>query len=94
MRRTRHGSIAEGRFVRRSQPSGWVKALLGMLLAFVCVGGAGGEATVTVTDLGTRGGDYSYAEGLNGAGQVVGVSQTASGEDHAFSWTAASGRSC
>ncbi len=37
----------------------------------------------TVTDLGTLGGNYSYAYGINANGQVVGDSGTASGK-HAF----------
>ena len=35
-------------------------------------------------DLGTLGGDYSSASGINDAGQVVGQSRTAEGEYRAF----------
>ena len=38
----------------------------------------------TVTDIGTLGGSYSYAGGINDSGQVVGNSFTAGGVDHAF----------
>ena len=37
-------------------------------------------------DLGTLGGDISYARAINAHGQVAGVSATAAGETHAFLW--------
>jgi len=37
-------------------------------------------------DLGTLGGRYSYAAAVNDRGQIVGVSQTASGGWHAYLW--------
>ncbi len=40
-----------------------------------------------MTDLGTLGGSNSLAYGVNLAGQVVGYSETAAGEQHAFLWT-------
>jgi probable HAF family extracellular repeat protein len=44
------------------------------------------KAEATLTDLGTLGGDESVAYDLNERGRVVGKSQTASGEWHAFVW--------
>src|SRR6266704_2464509 len=42
---------------------------------------------ITVTDLGTLGGDLtSRAFAINALGQVVGYSNTASGAKHAFLW--------
>lgn len=40
----------------------------------------------TLTDLGTLGGDFSTANALNNAGQVVGYSYTAAGSERAFLW--------
>ena len=42
-------------------------------------------------DLGTLGGTLSRANAINDSGQVVGRSETASGESHAFLWTAEGG---
>jgi len=42
-------------------------------------------------DVGTLGGGASCASAINDAGQVVGYSRTASGETHAFVWTADGG---
>jgi uncharacterized membrane protein len=40
-----------------------------------------------MTDLGTLGGNVSAATGINDLGQVVGMSDTASGYGHAVLWT-------
>ena len=45
-----------------------------------------GAGQYSITDLGTLGGNYSYATAINSRGQVVGSSNTASGEEHAFLW--------
>jgi probable HAF family extracellular repeat protein len=39
-----------------------------------------------VTDLGTLGGEWSHANALNDLDQVVGQSETANGQSHAFLW--------
>jgi probable HAF family extracellular repeat protein len=43
-------------------------------------------SSYNVVDLGTLGGSRSLAYGINNRGQVVGVSETSSGELHAFLW--------
>src|SRR5512136_2757834 len=43
-------------------------------------------AGATITDLGTLGGAWSEANGINDGGQIVGASDTPSGEMHAYLW--------
>ena len=45
----------------------------------------------TVTDIGTLGGAESHAARINNRGQIVGYSNTMSGEQHAFLWEASTG---
>jgi probable HAF family extracellular repeat protein len=47
----------------------------------------------TITDIGTLGGNSADARAINNAGQIVGASETASGDTHAFLWTATGGMS-
>jgi probable HAF family extracellular repeat protein len=44
-------------------------------------------ATLTLTDLGTLGGDFSFAHDINNQGQVTGEASIQTGETHAFLWT-------
>lgn len=73
---------------------------LGSALITAATSGANGGAYVSVitiapgvteTDLGDLGGGSAFAYGVNDSGSVVGASSTASGQVHAFLWTAASG---
>lgn len=59
-------------------------------LAILTLTGSVAHAAVTysVTDLGTLGGSASEAYGVNNSGQVVGWARTASGEQHAFLYSA------
>ena len=51
---------------------------------------AWGDVMYTVTDLGTLGGNYSAAKGINSSGQVVGNSLNASGFYRAFLYSGGS----
>lgn len=46
-----------------------------------------GTLPVTVTDLGTLGGTYAYANSINDAGEVTGWSENADHVSHAFLWS-------
>ena len=61
-------------------------ALAIAVLAMLPIGSHAAGVRYVPTDLGTLGGSSSWARGINDAGQVVGTSHTASGEEHAFLW--------
>ena len=54
-------------------------------------GGATRSTSVTRVDLGTLGGESSYAADINNSNTVVGWSETSAGTTHAFRWTATDG---
>ena len=58
------------------------------VLAMLPIGSRAARVRYVCTDLGTLGGGNSRAYGINDAGQVVGQSYTASGEERAFLWQA------
>jgi probable HAF family extracellular repeat protein len=58
--------------------------LAALALALAAPATTRADVSYTVTDLGTLGGTYSGATGINASGQVVGSSYTASGQLHAF----------
>ena len=74
---------------------GLAVVLLAVLAAVVVLGltssAALAEVRYTVTGLGTLGGSFSGAFGINDAGQVVGRSYTPGGYEHAFLFTPGSG---
>jgi probable HAF family extracellular repeat protein len=51
------------------------------------IAGRAGTASLRVVSLGTLGGTFSEANGINGKGQVVGSSTTSAGAEHAFLWS-------
>ena len=64
-----------------------VMALTVALPALLCAKMAAAAIEYSITDLGTLGGNYSAATGMNNMGQVVGDSYTSSGAEHAFQYS-------
>jgi len=62
----------------------FIRIVLGVAVVSVGAGQLPAAIVYTITDLGTLGGSYSDAYGVNDLGQVVGESETGSGEFHAF----------
>ena len=58
--------------------------LLGLILIGLAPEVAHGAALYSVTDLGTLGGDFTAAYGVNDNGQVIGLSTVPGGQSHAF----------
>jgi probable HAF family extracellular repeat protein len=73
--------------------AGTFEAASGELHAFFApvFRGRGGFLVDNIQDLNTLGGSFSQALGVNSMRQVVGVSETASGDQHAFLWTESGG---
>ena len=46
-------------------------------------------APYIAADMGTLGGDSTYAHGINQHGEVVGMDETPGGQEHAFFWNGA-----
>ena len=62
------------------------------LLLVLSPGRASAASSYTASDLGTLpGGSSSFANGVNDRGEIVGSSDTASGLQHAFSYTPSGG---
>ena len=65
-----------------------VALLLSVLFSMTRINAA---VNYSVTDLGTLGGNYSRATGINASGQVVGIADTtAAGNNHGFLWSSGS----
>lgn len=61
-------------------------SILVAMLSILLLGAAREVPTYTIINLGSLGGNYSAAYSINDLGQVVGATETASGEYHAFLW--------
>ena len=60
------------------------RLLLSLALTALVPGSAHSASIYSVTELGTLGGDFTAAYGVNDAGQVTGLSTTSDGQSHAF----------
>lgn len=58
--------------------------LVGAALAVAVLAGESKAVTYTIADLGTLGGNASYAQGINNSGQITGIADNASGYANAF----------
>src|ERR1035437_1839147 len=65
--------------------------VLSLALGASGYGDGGARLGGSLKDLGTLGGEESWANGLNNAGQVVGWAKNAQNKMHAFLWTAGGG---
>ena len=69
---------------------GWLAATLSLALiaapaaTWACIGTPGSGARYEIKDLGNLGGVISEADGINAAGQVIGLAQIPGGNYHAF----------
>jgi probable HAF family extracellular repeat protein len=76
--------------LRRSVVAAWTLALVACATEHAPtepeLATASASPHYTVRDLGTLGGSYSFAFGINRGGAVVGVSATGDGQEHAFLW--------
>ena len=62
-------------------------AVLSTKVGTVCQHAFISSAAPILTDLGTLGGDSSFAYGVNDQGQVTGEAAIKTGDTHAFVWT-------
>ena len=70
----------------------WMSVWVIMVMIFSFAHVSPVNAAYTITDLGTFGGDISYAQAINEAGQVIGYAYTAgNAAAHAFVWDSIGG---